>query len=110
MNDLYRQKLEKENQELLQQIAAIEAENTKLREDIEKADKPKPETETDVMELIKNEVQKEIDEEFVGRLNTSATQILLQHRLNELTKKYSDMYVQHKLSSPINLRFTINEH
>jgi hypothetical protein len=108
MNDLYRQKLEKENQELLQQIAAIEAENAKLREDIEKADKPK--TEVDITEKIAEAVQKEIDEEFIGRLNTSATQILLEHRLKELTKKYSDMYVQHKRSSPINLRFTINEH
>jgi hypothetical protein len=108
LNDLYRQKLEKENQELLQQIAAIEAENAKLREDIEKADKPK--IEIDLTEQIKNDVQKEIDEEFLGRLNTSATQILLEHRLKELTKKYSNMYVQHKLSSPINPRFTINEH
>lgn len=108
MNDIYRQKLEKENQELLQQIAAIEAENAKLREDIEKADK-KP-IEVDMTEQIKNAVQKEIDEEFIGRLNTSATQILLEQRLKDLTKKYSDMYVQHKLSSPINIQVIMNEH
>lgn len=106
MNDIYKQKLEKENQELLQQIAAIEAENAKLREDIEKADKPKV---TDLTEEVAKAVQKEIDEEFVGRLNTSATQILLQHRINEITKKYSDMCVQHALTSPINRWVIIDE-
>jgi hypothetical protein len=98
LNDLYRQKLEKDNQALIQRIAEIEEENAKLLKELQELDpnsKQEVITDVDLTQVLAKSVADDIEKEVRNDLIKQAE--LARQKLQE----FEDLLVKKKMSEPV---------